>query len=69
VLSRRCWLENYYHPLQGRFEAFLARHGHGAEARALVRAQEEEIALYERYGDHFSYGFYIARKSAWPVRR
>jgi SAM-dependent methyltransferase len=69
VLSRRCWLENYYRPLQGRFEAFLARHGHGAEARALVRAQEEEIALYERYGDHFSYGFYIARKSAWPVRR
>ena len=29
----------------------------------MIDATTEEIALYERYGDHFSYGFYIARKS------
>jgi len=63
VLPPHCWLENYYRPLQDRFDAFLARHAHNAEARAMIDATTEEIALYERYGEHFSYGFYIARKS------
>ena len=64
VLPPHCWLENYYRPLQDRFDAFLARHGHSAEVRAMIDATTEELALYERYQDHFSYGFYIARKAA-----
>ncbi len=62
VLPQRCWLENYYRPLQARFPAFLERHGHSGEARAIVAAEEREIALYERHNDSYSYGMYIARK-------
>ncbi len=64
VLPRRCWLDGYYRPLQQRFPAFLKTHGNSPAARAIVEEQQQEIELYERYGDYFGYGFYIARKVA-----
>ena len=62
ALPPRCWLENYYGPLQARFPAFLARHNNSDAAVAMVAAQEREIALYTRYAEHFGYGFYLARR-------
>lgn len=61
VLSRECWMENYYLPLRHNFAPFLERNS-GSAARAIVKAEEREISLYERFGKYFSYGFYIARK-------
>ncbi len=60
-LDAGCWLENYYRPMQARFDAFLQRHDHSAEAVALVEAEKHEIDLYERHVDFVSYGFYVAR--------
>lgn len=60
-LPERCWLDNYYRPLEARFAAFLARHGHSAEASAIVAAERGEIALYERHAAHVSYGYYVAK--------
>jgi SAM-dependent methyltransferase len=62
VLPERCWLDEYYGPMQARFDDFLERHGNSAEARAIVDAEQYEISLYETYKAHFSYGVYIARK-------
>ncbi len=62
VLPEHCWLERYYRPMQARFDEFLERHGNSEEARAIVDAEREEIALYERYQAFYSYGMYIARK-------
>jgi len=62
VLPKHCWLDNYYRPLQARFDGFLKRHGNSEEARAIVAAEEREIELYERHSDQLSYGMYIARK-------
>jgi hypothetical protein len=64
VLPTHCWLDNYYRPLERRFDAFLERHGHSDQAIALVEADKQEIALCEKYGDFYSYGFYIATKWA-----
>jgi hypothetical protein len=61
VLPKHCWLDNYYRPLQDRFEGFLRRHGDSEEARAVVAAEQREITLYQRYGDSYSYGMYAAR--------
>lgn len=61
-LPRDCWLDRYYRPLQYRSAAFLDRHGHSDQARALIEAEQSEIELYEKYADYVSYGFYIARK-------
>lgn len=61
-LSGRCWLDNYYRPMQQRFPAFLHRHRASAAARAVVAAEEHEISLYERHAAFVSYGYYVARK-------
>ena len=66
-LPERCWLDNYYRPMQRRFPAFLRRHPASAAARAIVSAEEHEISLYERYSAFVGYGYYIARKVAARV--
>ncbi len=62
VLPEHCWLDQYYRPMQARFEDFLNRNGNSEEARAIVAAEQREIDLYEQYKAYFSYGVYIAKK-------
>ncbi len=62
VLPAHCWLDNYYRPMQRQFEAFLKRHSASDEAVAIVEAEQNEITLYEKYGDYYSYGVYVSRK-------
>ena len=62
ILPEHCWLEEYYRPLQSRFDDFLSRNGSSKEACAIVAAEKHEIDLYKRNKAHFSYGVYIARK-------
>ena len=61
-LPSTCWLDNYYRPMQARFDAFLARNGNTRAAADIVAMEKAEIGLYETYADYFSYGFYIARR-------
>jgi SAM-dependent methyltransferase len=62
VLPEYCWLDNYYRPMQDRFDEFLDRHGNSEAARDIVAMEKREIDLYEQYRSHYSYGVYIARK-------
>jgi SAM-dependent methyltransferase len=62
VLPEQCWLDEYYRPMQDRFEDFLNRNENSGEARAVVAAEQREIDLYETYRAHISYGVYVARK-------
>jgi SAM-dependent methyltransferase len=62
-LPERCWLENYYRPVQTRFPEFLSRHGNSEAAAAIVAAEENEIALFERNKTFVSYGYYVARRT------
>jgi SAM-dependent methyltransferase len=64
ALPIRCWLDNYYRPMQDRFAAFLERNDNSDAAAAIVAAEEHEIALYERYSAFVSYGYYVARRTA-----
>lgn len=64
VLPEHCWLDNYYRPMQDGFGEFLNRNGNSKDARAIVAAEKNEIALYEKYKSYYSYGVYIARKIA-----
>ncbi|MDE0159005.1 MAG: methyltransferase domain-containing protein [Candidatus Dadabacteria bacterium] len=57
-----CWIDNYYDPLRSGFDAFLAKHD-TEEAKEVIDAETNEITLYEKYRNYYSYGFYIARKS------
>jgi len=56
VLPEHCWLDIYYRPMQDGFEAFLKRNGNSEKAQAILNAEKKEIALYEKYKAHYSYG-------------
>ncbi len=64
VLPTSCWLEDYYDPMQARFEGFLQRHSSSEAAQAIVSAEQHEIELYRTHQAHYGYGVYIARKTA-----
>lgn len=62
TLPERCWSDNYYRPLQSAFPEFLERNYYSEKAQEIVEAEKEEIALYAKYKQYYSYGVYIARK-------
>jgi ubiquinone/menaquinone biosynthesis C-methylase UbiE len=62
ILPPSCWLHNYYVPMEKRFAAFLDKHHHNDQVKKLVEQEEEEIRMYRKYQDYYSYGFYVARK-------
>ena len=62
VLPKHCWLENYYRPMQTRFADFLQRNAQSEQAKAIVEMEKKEMAIYEKYNNYYSYGFYVARK-------
>ncbi len=63
ILPRESWIDNYYKPIEERFEKFLEKHNNAEMAQNLVAAEKEEIRIYKTYKDYLSYGFYIARKT------
>ena len=62
ALPETCWLDNYYRPIQERFEDFLTNHDNSAAAQSIVKAEMLEISLYERFSTFVSYGYYVAQK-------
>ena len=61
-LSPKSWLDGFYGPMVGRFQAFLDRNNHSDLAQKVVRDSEDEIVLYKKYQAYYSDGFYIARR-------
>jgi len=61
-LPTSCWLDDYYSPIEARFESFLAKQHNSAEAKKIVEGEKEEIELYKKYSDYYSYGFYVAQR-------
>lgn len=62
ILPQKSWMDNYYKPIEDRFDGFLKKHHHSEMARSIVDSEREEIRKYRTYKDYFSYGFYIAKK-------
>lgn len=61
-LSEESWIDHYYQPMESRFDAFLKRHNHSDDAQAMVKENQDEIALYQKFKEYYSYGFYIIQK-------
>lgn len=62
-LGQDSWMENYYKPMEAKFEAFLERNNNSDLAKKVVEEHKNEIDLYQKYKDYYSYGFYVARKN------
>lgn len=63
VLPYSDWLENYYQSLENRFEEFLVKNT-SEEAKEIIKNEIQEINLYKKYKEYYSYGFYIAQKNS-----
>ncbi len=63
-LSPDSWLQGYYEPLEARLDDFVARHGQAELAQKVASDHRSEIEWYRRYGEYFSYGFYVGRRDA-----
>lgn len=63
ILPQRCW-ENYYNNVEEEFDSFLKRQNDSKEALDFVEELKEEIRVYNKYKEYFSYVFYIAKKLA-----
>lgn len=61
-LPEKSWIENYYDPIEKRFDTFLQKHRNSDIAKSIVEGEKREIALYKKYKDYLSYGFYVAKK-------
>lgn len=62
ILSKDCWIDNYYQHIESKLEDFLSRHIQSDQAIQIAEAERKEMDLYRRYCDFYSYGFYIAQK-------
>ena len=62
-LTQNSWIENYYKPMEERFENFLERNDNSELAKKVVKENKFEIELYQKYKDYYNYGFYVARKN------
>lgn len=61
-LPESSWINNYYKPMEDRFDKFLTKHKYTELAQGIVDAEKDEIRKYRTYKNYLSYGFYIARK-------
>jgi ubiquinone/menaquinone biosynthesis C-methylase UbiE len=61
-LPVRSWIDNYYQPMEERFDDFLQKHNNSELAKIIVDGEKEEIRMYKKYKDFLSYGFYVAKK-------
>jgi hypothetical protein len=59
-LPFEAWWGNFYDPLRARMKTLEGSELH----RDVLRETEEEIALFERYGEHYGYTFYGMRAGA-----
>jgi len=62
-LGQDSWIETYYRPMQARFEKFLKRNYNSELAKKVVKDNQAEIDMYQKFKDYYSYGFYIAKKN------
>jgi SAM-dependent methyltransferase len=61
VLPRSAWMDGYYGPLEVRSKALLEHDN--ADVRALAAENLEEIEVFRRAGNSYSYVFYLLQKT------
>lgn len=61
-LPESSWIGSYYSPAEYRFDSFLKKYNYSDDARNIIEQEKNEISLYKKYKDYFSYGFYVAEK-------
>lgn len=59
VLPPEGWTEGYYTPIRERTEAFSTEYGRDPEVDAFLDSGLDEAAMYDRFGEYYSYVFFV----------
>ena len=59
VLLPETWLNGYYAPMEARLPGFLAEYGRDEISLEIAAAAEEEISMFRRFSDTYSYAFFV----------
>ena len=60
VLPAEAWWNDYYRPMEEKIPEFLASYRRDEMALEIAAVAEEEISMFRRYSNAFSYAFFIA---------
>ncbi|OOB77148.1 MAG: hypothetical protein BEN18_11155 [Epulopiscium sp. Nuni2H_MBin001] len=63
ILPKEDWIESYYAPLQRNLDQMREKYFNVKVALEVVDSIQHEIDLYHKYGDEYSYVFYILQVS------
>lgn len=63
VLPRDDWSIHYYAPVKRRIKEMKEKYPNNPEVEAVTNGSEQEIELFEKYSDYFSYAFFIMKKN------
>lgn len=63
VLPASAWWDEYYAPMQDRVDALRARRPDDPAAAEVAARATEEIDTFRRFGEHYSYAFFLVQPS------
>lgn len=63
MLPDDCWTQNFYEPLEERLSAVERVNGPDPVVTEVVAAHRHELDLYRRFGQYYSYGMFVARRT------
>ena len=65
IFPATAWTEHYYNPMEIRIAEKTAEWSGNPEAEAVLNEARNEISIFQRYSDYFSYAFFVMRNSLW----
>lgn len=63
MLPDHCWTQNFYEPLEERLSSVERVNGTDPVVAEVVAAHRYELDLYRRFGQYYSYGMFVARRT------
>lgn len=61
LLEKTAWTDNYYTPLKNNIDKMQLKYKDNKLALSVVHMINEEITMYEKYGNEYTYVFYILK--------
>jgi len=61
VLPASAWWDEYYAPMRTRIDELRERYPDDPAAAEVADGATDEIAMFERFSDHYSYAFFVTQ--------
>ncbi|MBK2296179.1 class I SAM-dependent methyltransferase [Francisella philomiragia] len=63
LLPQQSWEEGYYKAIENNLGSFIEKFANNGLAKEIVKQEKQEIDIYRKYKDYYSYGFYLFKNT------